>query len=136
MDNSLMSWTNSTLNFWVGCDHVSPGCDHCYMYTSQYRYGQDPTTVRRTSPATWKAASRWNKQARATGEFWPVFTCSWSDFFHKAADSWRAEAWQIIKETPALTYQILTKRPGGIPYCLPPDWGDGYPHCWLGVSVE
>jgi len=40
-----------------------------------------------------------------------VFTCSWSDWFHADADAWRDEAWDIIRRTPHLTYQILTKRP-------------------------
>ena len=65
-----------------------------------------------------------------------VFTCSLSDFFIADADPWRDEAWDIIRTTPTLTYQILTKRPVLIPRRLPPDWGDGWPNCWLGVTVE
>jgi protein gp37 len=29
-DVSLISWTDATLNVVVGCEKVSPGCDHCY----------------------------------------------------------------------------------------------------------
>jgi protein gp37 len=65
-----------------------------------------------------------------------VFTCSWSDFFIEEADDWRDEAWEIIRNTPHLTYQILTKRPERILECLPEDWGDGYDNVWLGVTVE
>ena len=65
-----------------------------------------------------------------------VFTCSWSDFFLPEADPWRDQAWGIIKDTPHLIYQILTKRPGNIKTRLPSDWGLGYPNVWLGVSVE
>lgn len=65
-----------------------------------------------------------------------VFTCSWSDWFHPAADAWRPEAWAIVRATPHLTYQILTKRPELITERLPPDWGQGYENVWLGVSVE
>jgi protein gp37 len=71
-----------------------------------------------------------------TGERPLVFVPSWSDFFHNEADPWRDEAWKMIRETPALTYQILTKRPGRILHYLPEDWGDGYPNVWMGVSVE
>jgi hypothetical protein len=46
------------------------------------------------------------------------------------------EAWAIIKATPHLTYQILTKRPERIAGHLPADWGEGYPNVWLGTSVE
>jgi protein gp37 len=65
-----------------------------------------------------------------------VFTCSLSDFFIAEADGWRAEVWEIIRATPSLTYQILTKRPERLAACLPADWGAGYPNVWLGVSVE
>jgi protein gp37 len=65
-----------------------------------------------------------------------VFTCSLSDFFIQDADEWRPEAWKIIRQTPNLIYQILTKRPHLISSRLPADWGDGYSNVWLGVSVE
>ena len=28
--NSKIEWTDHTFNPWIGCQHVSPGCDHCY----------------------------------------------------------------------------------------------------------
>jgi len=62
--------------------------------------------------------------------------CSLSDFFIEKADPWRPEAWDVIKRCPNLIWQILTKRPGLIAKRLPADWGEGYPNCWLGVSVE
>ncbi len=65
-----------------------------------------------------------------------VFTCSWSDFFHEDADEWREQAWDVIRERSDLTWQILTKRPERMLEHLPADWGDGWPHVWLGVSVE
>lgn len=65
-----------------------------------------------------------------------IFTCSWSDFFHKDADPWRADAWDVIRRTPWHTWLILTKRPERILECLPPDWGQGWSNVWLGVTVE
>lgn len=124
-----IAWTDATWNPWQGCTKVSPGCAHCYMYREKTRYGQDPETVVRSAPGTFLAPRKWKDPRR-------VFTCSWSDFFHPAADAWRADAWDIIRETPHLTYQILTKRPGRIPDALPADWGKGWPHVHLGVSVE
>jgi protein gp37 len=66
-----------------------------------------------------------------------VFTCSISDFFidHPAANSRRLGAWFVIRNTPNLTYLILTKRPHNILKMLPKDWGHGYPNVWLGTSV-
>ncbi|HET8895415.1 MAG TPA: DUF5131 family protein [Gaiellaceae bacterium] len=127
-DTSAIEWTDATWNPWMGCEKVSPGCAHCYMYREQRQYGSDPSVVRR-SKTKFKDPLRW-PDARL------VFTCSWSDWFHPGADAWRDEAWQIIRATPHLTYQILTKRPELISDRLPADWGDGYENVWLGVSVE
>ncbi len=113
------------------CEPVSPGCKNCYMFTAQSRYGRDPHVVTRTG--TWNDPIKWNREATAQEM---VFTCSWSDWFHDDADDWRYEAWDVIRRTPKLTYQILTKRPERIAEHLPADWGSGYPNVWLGVSVE
>jgi protein gp37 len=129
MKNSAIEWTDNTWNPWVGCLKVSPGCKQCYMYRDQERYGNDPRAIRRTAPATFDAPLKWSKPEK-------VFTCSWSDFFIERADAWRDEAWSIIRRTPHLTYQVLTKRPENISGRLPDDWDDGWPNVWLGVSVE
>jgi protein gp37 len=128
--DSSIEWTGATWNPWMGCHKISPGCKNCYMYADMERYGKDPATVKRSKttfqdPLTLK----WRKPMY-------VFTCSWSDFFIQEADDWRADAWAIIKRTPWLTYQILTKRPENIRTRLPPDWGAGYKNVWLGTSVE
>ena len=135
-DKTIIAWTDHTQNFWMGCSAVSPGCEKCYMFAAQERYGRDPFRVTRTGGSIWKQPARWNAEARAEGKRHRVFTCSWSDFFHRDADAWRGDAWDIIKRTPYLDYQILTKRPGRIREHLPVDWGTGYPNVWLGVSVE
>ena len=127
-DTTGIAWTNRSWNPWHGCTKVSPGCAHCYMYREKERYGQNPELVVR-GKTTFKAPLRWKEPAL-------VFTCSWSDWFHEAADGWRDEAWAIIKQTPHLTYQILTKRPERIHDHLPADWGTGYVNVWLGVSIE
>ena len=126
-----IEWTERTWNPWMGCTKVSPGCAHCYMFRERERYGKDPSVVVR-SKTTFTAPLRW-KRGAGSGL---VFTCSWSDWFHEGADAWRDEAWAIIRATPHLTYQILTKRPERIVEHLPADWGDGWPNVWLGVSVE
>lgn len=128
-DRTGISWTGKTWNPWHGCRKVSRGCAHCYMYREKAAYGQDPTAVVR-SKTTFRDPLRWREPAR-------VFTCSWSDFFIEEADAWRDEAWAIIRETPHLTYQILTKRPERIGGRLP--WGPDeapWPHVWLGISAE
>lgn len=127
-DNSQIQWTNATWNPWHGCHKVSDGCKFCYMFRDKERHGQAPNVVLR-SKSTFNDPLKWREPKR-------VFTCSWSDFFIAEADEWRAEAWEIIKKTSHLTYQILTKRPENIVDRLPDDWGRGYENVWLGVSVE
>lgn len=132
-EKSNIEWTEATWNPWYGCLKVSPGCKFCYMYREMERYGRDPRVVTRSKtkfedPLTWVRTGKAPKFC---------FTCSWSDFFIAEADEWRAEAWEIIRKTPQITYQILTKRPERIREHLPADWGlSGYPNVWLGVSAE
>lgn len=151
-EQTAIQWTTHTLNFWHGCRKVSAGCRFCYMYRDKERYGQDPAVVVRSSPQTFNAAVATHGRDKVdveTGTLapkgswkWPdggrVFTCSWSDFFIEEADAWRADAWDVIRRRPGLTWQILTKRPELIRDRLPPDWGGGggYPNVWLGISVE
>lgn len=106
-----IAWCDSTWNPWHGCRKVSQGCSQCYMYRDKKRYGQDPTQVVRAQHATFTVPLRWERAAAKTGKSHRVFTCSWSDFFIKEADSWRDEAMVIMALTPHLTYQVLTKRP-------------------------
>jgi protein gp37 len=64
-----------------------------------------------------------------------IFTSSLTDFFHPDIDSYREEAWQIIRDCPQHTFQILTKRPERILENLPSDWRGGYKNVWLGTSI-
>lgn len=131
-ENSGIEWTTHTWNPWRGCDKVSPGCAHCYMFSDQRRFGLDPTVVLRSAPRTFQAPLSSTRYQPGS----MVFTCSWSDWFHPGADAWRDEAWAITRLRTDLTFQILTKRPERILEHLPADWGDGYPNVWLGVTIE
>ena len=123
---SAIEWTEATWNPWHGCEKVSPGCAHCYMYREKRQYGQDPTSVVRAK-TTFDAPLKWKNPM-------VVFTCSWSDFFIEEADAWREETWEIIRRAPQHVFQILTKRPERISANLPSGWP--WPNVWLGVSVE
>lgn len=127
MGKTNIAWTNYSHNFWYGCKKVSQGCRSCYAEREMKRFGKDFNSITRAKgfdkPLKWKGPAM-------------VFTCSWSDFFIEEADPWRDEAWEIIRQTPYLIYQILTKRAENIPDRLPGDWGGGYDNVWLGVSIE
>ena len=60
-----------------------------------------------------------------------------ADVFDNAApESALDRVWQLIRSTPWLDWQLLTKRPQNIRAMLPPDWGDGYANVWLGATTE
>lgn len=103
------------------------------MFRSMKQWGHDPAKVRRAAPSTFNAPLKWAKKMKS-GETKRVFTCSFSDFFHEDADPWRAEAWDIIRATPQITYLILTKRPERIYLDLPEL--EERENVWLGTSAE
>lgn len=129
MSKTTIEWTNYTWNPWVGCKKVSAGCKNCYMYREQTQRGVDPMLIRKTK--TMRDPFKWE----TTEEKRPmVFTCSYSDFFLEEADCWRDEAWSVIRSTPSLIYQVLTKRIEMVEERLPFDWP--LPNVWLGVTAE
>lgn len=124
---STIGWTDATWNPWYGCSKVSPGCDSCYAERQMNQYGKDFDTVQRAAKGTFYAPLKW-KEPRM------IFTCSWSDFFHRDAEPWLDEAMNIIRQTPQHTYQILTKRPGRMKHWA--DRNDWPQNAWAGVSIE
>jgi protein gp37 len=57
-------------------------------------------------------------------------------FEEQAPPGQLARLWDLIRLTPNLDWQLLTKRSHRIAESLPPDWGSGYSNVWLGTSVE
>jgi protein gp37 len=50
--------------------------------------------------------------------------------------AWREDLFALIRECASLDWLLLTKRPQNILRMLPPDWGDGDPNVWLGMTAE
>jgi protein gp37 len=142
MEFSKIEWTDHTSNFWYGCTNVSPGCDFCYAETMMdTRYGRVKWGAgqdrRRSSENIWKAPFKWDREAAAAGQRRRVFTLSLGDFWdNQIPDFWRSDALDIIRRCRNLDWLILTKRPQNIKRMLPPDWGNGWAHVWLGCTVE
>lgn len=127
-EKSKIQWTDITWNIARGCTKVNKDCLNCYMYRdSMDKTRYDPYQVVRTK-TVFNLPLRIKEPSR-------IFTCSLTDFFHPQIDSYRHEAWDIIRKCPQHTFQILTKRPERISECLPPDWGEGWSNVWLGTSV-
>lgn len=117
-------------NFQVGCTKYSTGCINCYAEAPYKRYGRDFTTVRKTT---------YFYDIKSHTKYPPgedVWVCNSSDFFHEAANSWRAEVWKLIKSRPDLRFMIVTKRIDRVAQSLPPDWGEGYDNVWLCCTAE
>jgi len=148
MEISAISWTKSTFNPWMGCQRVSPACEHCYaeaLVTGRMGYSGDralwgPRAERRvTSVENWKKPRKWQREAELTGEFWPVFCASLADVFEnrRDLDSPRRDLFQLIEETPHLTWLLLTKRSEHMTTLAPMTWRDRWPtNVWAGTTIE
>ena len=127
---SSVSW-----NLWHGCHKISPGCQHCYVYRSDSRYGRDSSKVEKTSvfdlPIRRKRGGGFVVPSGKT-----VYTCFTSDFFLADADEWRTEAWDMIRQRPDLDFFFITKRIHRFHDCIPNDWGEGWDNVSIGCTVE
>jgi len=142
-DKSSIEWTESTWNPTTGCDQTSPGCDNCYaltlakrlkaMGTAKYQRDGDPRTSGpgfgiTTHPESLSVPYGW-RQPRL------VFVNSMSDLFHpRVPVTFIQEVFDVMRETPRHTYQVLTKRSKRMLDLSPAiDWPS---NVWMGVSVE
>lgn len=101
-----IEWADGTWNPWQGCQKVSEGCEHCYMFREKYRYGQNPNVVVRSAANTFNMPLSTRRVPSGT----KLFVCSWSDFFHQDADAWRWDAYEIMRRRPDVTFILVTKR--------------------------
>ncbi|HEV2629517.1 MAG TPA: DUF5131 family protein [Pseudolabrys sp.] len=107
MENSKIEWTDHTFNPWLGCQKISPGCDHCYAESWSKRFQHvewGPHAERKkTSKQNWAKPWKWAAEARETGRRPKVFCASMADVFdNKVPPEWRAELFELIKLTPEL----------------------------------
>ena len=147
-ENSKIEWTEHTFNPWIGCEKVSPGCDHCYAERGSARLGAryklrlwDGDRYG-TGPAYWKEPLSWNRAAERRGRPALVFCASYADVFDATSglglDDLRARLWALIEATPHLRWLLLTKRPGNILSLTPRRWWSrSIPsNIWLGTTAE
>ena len=134
MNNTLISWADSTWNPVSGCSRVSEGCDHCYAESISLRFGwtKKPWVGENAAenvilkphklkePYKLKTASR-------------VFVNSMSDMYHpQVPDAFIGSIFEVMNDLPQHVFQILTKRPRRAAKWAGP-WGD---NIWQGASVE
>ena len=110
------------------------------MMRRDKEYGKDPTKVHKT--ANFNLPVRRYRSGEYKGLYKipsgsTIFTCFTSDFFHPAADEWRAEAWAMMRERSDCNFFMVTKRPERIAAALPADWGEtGYDRGYCLRSCE
>ncbi|MFI2632591.1 DUF5131 family protein [Streptomyces collinus] len=123
--NTSIEWADKTWSPIIGCDKVSPGCDHCYAISTARIREHNPnpkisaafagTTERNEDGISWTGKVnllddrlteplRWKKPRK-------VFVNSLSDLFHaEVPDKFIAHVFAVMALTPRHTYQVLTKR--------------------------
>jgi protein gp37 len=140
---SAIEWTEVTWNPVTGCDRVAAGCDNCYalalakrlkaMGAEKYQNDGNPVTSGpgfdvTIHPKSLAEPYRWSGSR-------VVFVNSMSDLFHaKVPLGFIRDVFDVIRNTPQHTYQVLTKRAHRLERVASKlDW----PHnLWMGVSVE
>jgi len=126
----------ATWNPWHGCTKVSAGCAHCYVYRRDEEFGRDASVVHKTASFTLPLQKNRQKEYKLQPDGDYVYTCFTSDFFHPDADSWRPEAWAMMKTRSDLEFYFVTKRPERFSVGLPADWGDGYENVHIVCTCE
>jgi protein gp37 len=148
MEYSNIEWTTHTFNPWIGCQHVSPGCEHCYaelmMDHRYHRVEWGPHGERkRTGDQYWKQPIRWAKEARQKGHRPRVFCASLADVWDNQVPSrWLSDLFRLINSAPELDWLLLTKRPENIRKRMLSAFPTGglfeWPleNLWLGTTCE
>jgi protein gp37 len=135
-EESAISWTDGTFNPWIGCTRVSPGCDHCYAARDNERRKWVPgwgAGVPRRRTKTWGDPIKWNRKAAETGYRPRIFCASLADVFdNEVPDEWRANLWQLFRETPNIRWIVLTKRIGNVLKMAPAEW---WPHVGIMATM-
>ncbi|RKN56239.1 DUF5131 family protein [Micromonospora costi] len=114
---------------------------NCYASATDKRWGGEhwgrKARRRMMSEKYWQTPRRWNREALATGKPLFIFAASMADVFEDHPDvvDARRRLWNLIEQTPALVWMLLTKRPENVAAMVP--WGRSWPsNVWLGVSAE
>lgn len=134
-----IEWTDESWNPVTGCTNISPGCDHCYAETITNRFKRHPWNQVTLHPDRLDQPSKW-KQPRK------IFLCSMGDLFHSDVPwTFLYRVFNVMRENPHHTFQILTKRPGRMMVFANTVWPlyrGLEPHVawpsnvWAGTSVE
>ena len=132
--NSKIEWTEQTWNPTTGCTKVSPGCKHCYAETMAARLQRMGASGYHNGFRLTLQPGRLSQPLRRKKPT-VYFVNSMSDLFHEdVPDHFLDKVFEVIRQTPQHTYQILTKRAQRLPEYFAERTCPA--NVWLGVSVE
>ncbi|BDW96461.1 hypothetical protein MACH10_21460 [Thalassospira tepidiphila] len=143
--NSAIEWTEATWNPVVGCAVISPGCTNCYAMRMARRLeamGQkkyEGTTRISGGRPKWNGVVRVDEDSLKIPMTWRtgrmIFVNSMSDLFHEDVPfKFIQRVFEVMRETPQHTFQILTKRAERLEEVSSElAWPS---NVWMGVSVE
>jgi protein gp37 len=120
-----------------------PRAHRCYAEAVDARFSAGDPHWGKNAPRRffgdkhWNEPLRWNRAASASGERRLVFCASMADVLEDRAElvAHRPRLWSLIRDTPALTWLLLTKRPQNIGRMVPDDIRCA-PNAWFGTTVE
>lgn len=147
MAETSIEWTDATWNPVAGCTVLTAGCTNCYAMRMAARLDAMGVTkykglTRKSGKrAVWTGKIRLDEHSLDAPKVWSkprkVFVNSMSDLFHPNVPAdFIGRVWQVMKETPRHTYQILTKRPDRMGEVLSQPQFEVLRNVWLGTSVE
>lgn len=142
--NSKIEWCHHTVNFWWGCEKVSPACTHCYAELLAKLFSR--------GKATWgKTGARWIRYnafgealklegvSKKAGGGQRIFVNSMSDTFedNPLLENQCGAMLLYLKGLPVANWLLLTKRPENVMRMMPEIWRTNWPaHIWIGTTVE
>ena len=126
-DKKRMSWTDldpdfkgTSWNPFVGCEKISAGCKNCYALSDAYRFGDKRKYYKGITNKVNGKINFTGVINRQDSQFYKprdekhphiYFLNSMGDFFHpNAADAWRLEVLEIMRDCDRHCFQLLTKR--------------------------
>lgn len=131
MQDTGIEWADHTINQYVGCSSISPGCDYCYAADVEKRWGRNFSVIRKTKSYESGELARLLKRLPPSR----IFADSMFDYFHESFPYGQIYVdLDFLAQYPQHTFMILTKRTGRAwDYCrqynLPQN-------IWLGTSIE
>lgn len=131
---SRIEWTEQTWNPVTGCTKVSPGCKHCYAETMAHRLQAMGTPGYENG---FQVTLMPDRLSQPLNRKLPTvyFVNSMSDLFQDEVPfEYVDKVFDVIRQTPQHTYQVLTKRADRMVEYFKKRKVPS--NAWLGVSVE